>query len=44
MQRRVPGQDGLVLQVRADPGTAWGTLEEMINEVITCQSWLTSQS
>ncbi len=35
VQRRVPGQDGLVLQVRADPGTAPGALEAMISEVVT---------
>jgi hypothetical protein len=44
VQRRVPGQDGLVLQVRADPGTAPGPLEAMINEVVACRSWLTAQS
>lgn len=44
VQRRVPGQDGLVLQVRADPGTAPGALQAMINEVAACRSWLTAQS
>jgi hypothetical protein len=33
VQRRVPGQDGVVLQVRADPGTAPGALEAMVREV-----------
>lgn len=44
VQRRVPGQDGLVLQVRADPGTASSALHAMINEVVACRSWLTAQS
>ncbi len=34
VQRRVPGLDGVVLQVRADPGTAPGALEEMVREVL----------
>jgi hypothetical protein len=33
VQRRVPGRDGVVLQVRADPGTAPGPLEAMVSEV-----------
>jgi hypothetical protein len=36
VQRRVPGQDGLVLQVRPDPGTAPDALEAMVNEVTAC--------
>ena len=40
VQRRVPGQDGLVLQVRADPGTAPGALEAKVSEVLACLSWL----
>lgn len=43
VQRRVPGQDGLVLQVRADRTTSPGALEAMINEVVACRSWLTAQ-
>lgn len=34
VQRRVPGVDGVVLQVRADPGTAPGALEAMVFEVL----------
>jgi hypothetical protein len=34
VQRRVPGLDGVVLQVRADPGTAPGALEAMVREVL----------
>jgi hypothetical protein len=33
VQRRIPGLDGVVLQVRADPGTAPGPLEAMVSEV-----------
>ncbi|MGH3763587.1 MAG: hypothetical protein ACRDTX_00285 [Pseudonocardiaceae bacterium] len=44
VQRRVPGQDGLVLQVRADPGTAPAALQAMIGEVVACSSWLAAQS
>ena len=33
VQRRVPGRDGVVLQVRADPGTEPGALEMMASEV-----------
>ncbi|HET9118040.1 MAG TPA: hypothetical protein VFN75_08220 [Pseudonocardiaceae bacterium] len=33
VQRRVPGRDGLVLQVRPDPGTSPGALEAMVREV-----------
>jgi hypothetical protein len=33
VQRRIPGRDGVVLQVRADPGTAPGALEMMASEV-----------
>lgn len=40
VQRRVPGQDGVVLQVRADPGTAPGALEAKASEVLACLSWL----
>ena len=40
VQRRVPGQDGVVLQVRADPGTAPGALEAKTSEVLACLSWL----
>ena len=40
VQRRVPGQDGVVLQVRADPGTAPGALEAKVSEVLACLSWL----
>ncbi|MGB9279681.1 MAG: hypothetical protein WCB57_06260 [Pseudonocardiaceae bacterium] len=32
--RRVPGLDGVVLQVRADRGTAPGPLEAMVREVL----------
>ena len=34
VQRRVPGLDGVVLQVRADPGTAPGAVEAMVSEVL----------
>lgn len=34
VQRRVPGLDGVVLQVRADPGTAPSAVEAMVSEVI----------
>ena len=34
VQRRVPGLDGVVLQVRADPGTAPGAVEAMVSEVV----------
>jgi len=34
VQRRVPGHDGVVLQVRADPGTAPGAVEAMVGEVL----------
>ncbi|HET9255066.1 MAG TPA: hypothetical protein VFO16_07675 [Pseudonocardiaceae bacterium] len=40
VQRRVPGQDGLMLQVRADPGTAPRALESKISEVLACLSRL----
>lgn len=40
VQRRVPGRDGVVLQVRADPGTEPGALEVMVNEVVARLSWL----
>lgn len=33
VQRRIPGRDGVVLQVRADPGTALGAVEMMVGEV-----------
>ena len=33
VQRRIPGRDGVVLQVRADPGTEPGALERMASEV-----------
>ncbi len=33
VQRRIPGRDGVVLQVRADPGTEVGALEMMVSEV-----------
>jgi hypothetical protein len=33
VQRRVPGRDGLILQVRPDPGTELRTLDAMVNEV-----------
>ncbi|MGH3775247.1 MAG: hypothetical protein ACRDRR_05830 [Pseudonocardiaceae bacterium] len=33
VQRRIPGRDGLVLQVRADRGTTPGALEMMVSEV-----------
>ncbi|MGH3984648.1 MAG: hypothetical protein ACRDST_18685 [Pseudonocardiaceae bacterium] len=33
VQRRIPGRDGVVLQVRADPGTAPGAVEMMASEV-----------
>ncbi|MGH4009024.1 MAG: hypothetical protein ACRDTH_12865, partial [Pseudonocardiaceae bacterium] len=33
VQRRIPGRDGVVLQVRAAPGTAPGALEMMASEV-----------
>ncbi|MGH3803690.1 MAG: hypothetical protein ACRDTD_26880 [Pseudonocardiaceae bacterium] len=33
VQRRVPGRDGVVLQVRADPGTEPGALQRMASEV-----------
>lgn len=33
VQRRIPGRDGVVLQVRADPGTAPGALETMASEI-----------
>ncbi|MGH3974077.1 MAG: hypothetical protein ACRDS9_12260 [Pseudonocardiaceae bacterium] len=33
VQRRIPGRDGVVLQVRADPGTGLGALEMMASEV-----------
>jgi hypothetical protein len=38
VRRRVPGLDGVVLQVRADPGTAAGALESKIREVLACLS------
>jgi hypothetical protein len=44
VQRHVPGRDGLVLQVRADPGTAPGALEAMIREVMVRVSWPVAQS
>jgi hypothetical protein len=44
VQRRIPGQAGVVLQVRADPGTAGDALEAMINQVTACHSWLTAQN
>lgn len=40
VQRHVPGQDGAVLQVRADPGTAPDALEAKVSEVLACLSWL----
>jgi hypothetical protein len=40
VQRRIPGLDGVVLQVRADPGTAPGPLEAMVSEVVACLSRL----
>jgi hypothetical protein len=40
VQRRVPGRDGVVLQVRADPGTAPGPLEAMVGDVVACLSRL----
>jgi hypothetical protein len=33
VQRRIPGRDGVVLQVRADPGTEPGAVEIMASEV-----------
>jgi hypothetical protein len=33
VQRRIPGRDGVVLQVRADLGTALGAVEMMASEV-----------
>ncbi len=33
VQRRIPGRDGMVLQVRADPGTEPGALEMRASEV-----------
>ncbi len=33
VQRRIPGRDGVVLQVRADPGTALGAVQMMASEV-----------
>ncbi|MDQ3763381.1 MAG: hypothetical protein M3460_17660 [Actinomycetota bacterium] len=33
VQRRVPGRDGVVLQVRADPGTEPGALDAMVSEI-----------
>ena len=33
VQRRIPGRDGVVLQVRADPGTAPGAAEMRVSEV-----------
>ncbi|MGH3899088.1 MAG: hypothetical protein ACRDTA_12760 [Pseudonocardiaceae bacterium] len=33
VQRRIPGRDGVVLQVRADPGTEPGAVEMMASEV-----------
>ena len=33
VQRRIPGRDGVVLQVRADSGTALGAVEMMASEV-----------
>lgn len=33
VQRRIPGRDGVVLQVRADVGTALGAVEMMASEV-----------
>jgi hypothetical protein len=44
VQRRVPGRDGLVLQVRPDPGTAHGALEAMIREVVVRLPWPAAQS
>jgi hypothetical protein len=44
VQRRVPAQDGVVLQVRADPGTAPRALESKISEVLACLSWLARPS
>jgi hypothetical protein len=41
VQRRVPGMDGVVLQVRADRGTAPGPLEAMVREVAARLSRLT---
>lgn len=35
VQRRIPGRDGVVLQVRADSGTVPGALEAMVSEVAT---------
>ncbi len=40
VQRRVPGHDGVVLQVRADPGTAPDALAAKVSEVLACLSWL----
>ncbi|MGH3672971.1 MAG: hypothetical protein ACRDSH_20465 [Pseudonocardiaceae bacterium] len=40
VRRQVPGRDGVVLQVRADPGTAPGPLEEMVREVVARLSGL----
>jgi hypothetical protein len=42
VQRRVPGLDGVVLQVRADRGTASGPLEAMVREVAARLSRLAS--
>lgn len=36
VQRRIPGRDGVVLQVRADPGTDPGALEMMASQVASC--------
>jgi hypothetical protein len=33
VQRRIPGRDGVVLQVRADPGTVPGAVQMMASEV-----------
>ncbi|MDQ4092080.1 MAG: hypothetical protein M3143_01270 [Actinomycetota bacterium] len=33
VQRRIPGRDGVVLQVRADPGTCLGAVEKRASEV-----------
>ncbi len=44
VQRRVPGRDGLVLQVRADAGTAPGAVEAMIREVVVRLSGPAAQS
>lgn len=35
VHRRVPGRDGLVMQVRPDPGTAPHALDAMVSEVAT---------